>query len=140
MGRLRGDRGAAGIEAVLILPVVLVLIGLAVYAGRVSGAEGHVQDAAQAGARAASLARSPEGATANANSAALAALPTGSVRCVDAFVSVDTSQWFDPGYVTVAVSCGIRTEGLALSSFPTTSIEVSWTEPVDLARLAAEAD
>ncbi len=138
--RLTQERGAAGIEAVLILPVLILMLALALYAGRVSGSEGHVQDAAQAGARAASLARTPEGAVARASAAAESALPTGSVYCESPDIGVDVSQWFDPGYVTVTVRCGIRTDGFAvLGALPTNDIEVSWTEAIDPARLALDA-
>ena len=107
---------------------------LGVYAFRLSGAQGEVRDAAQAGARAASLARSPDDATAAGRSAALATLPVGDEVCRTASVTVDTSRW-NTGWVAVTVNCAASMSGLAPVTAPTSRrVTETWTEPVDQGR------
>ena len=137
--RLCDDRGEAVLEFAIVMPIVLLAIVAAVAAGRLTGTESTVTDAAQAGARAASLARTPDEASAAGQEAAEATLPLGGVQCVSSSVNVDTSEWFEPGFVTVTVQCNVETGDLALiDGGPIDSIERSWVEAVDPARRTPE--
>ena len=139
--RLKDDRGEAVLEFVILMPLVLVTIVAVMFAGRLSGTESTVTDAAQAGARAASLARSPERAATAGVEADEATLPLGDVQCVSSAVNVDTSEWFEPGFVTVTVVCNVETGDLALlNGGPVDSIERSWVEAIDPARRTAEVE
>lgn len=137
--RIREDRGETTLEFAILMPIVLIMIVAVMYAGRLTGTESTVTDAAQAGARAASLARDPGEAAAAGQAAAQATLPLGGVQCVSSSVNVDTSEWFDPGFVTVTVTCNVETGDLALlDGGPVDSIERSWIESIDPARRSAE--
>ncbi|GAA1947398.1 TadE/TadG family type IV pilus assembly protein [Kitasatospora viridis] len=61
------DRGSLAIEAALVVPVVIGLLVLMVAAGRAEQTAGTVQEAARAGARAASLAKRGDEASAAAD-------------------------------------------------------------------------
>ncbi|GAA2837419.1 hypothetical protein GCM10010441_72220 [Kitasatospora paracochleata] len=75
------DRGSLALEAAILIPVVLAFVLMAVAAGRLQTTGSVVDAAARAGARAASLARTPEGARAAAAEAAGDVLAGRSVRC-----------------------------------------------------------
>ena len=64
------ERGSATLELAILAPVLLLLLGLVVLAGRVQVAAGAVEHAAMSAAREASLARTVDGARATASSAA----------------------------------------------------------------------
>lgn len=137
--RLRDERGESVIPMLLWAPVVVLLLMLGLYAGRVAGAEGEVQDAAQAGARAASIVREPGLAAAAAQQAIGAALPAGESVCESATVSINTGGWFgEPGFVEVTVTCTIRVSDLSGLPVGVQSVTKTWVEPVDLARVAVE--
>lgn len=136
----RDDRGDATVEfLILIIPMVL-LVMLAVLVFRLASAEGEVQDAAQAGARAASLARTPEAAASAGRAAALDYLPANSPRCRNPTVLVNTGSFFE-GFVTVTVSCQSDNSDLSpLDATQPKEATMTWTEAVDLARTARGAE
>ena len=139
--RVRDDRGAVPLEFVILVPLVLITVVAVMFAGRLTGTESVVTDASQAGARAASLARTPDDATNAGIEAAERTLPLGGVQCVSAAIDVDTSEWFDPGFVTVTVVCEVEAGDMALiGGGPITSIRRTWSEAVDPARRSLEVD
>ena len=130
----RDDRGESVLELMMWGAALTLTMLLGVYAFRLSGAQGEVRDAAQAGARAASLARSPGEALGAGRSAALATLPVGDEVCRTASVTVDTSRW-NTGWVVVTVDCAASMSGLAPGTAPASRAVIeSWTEPVDQGR------
>ena len=91
-----------------------------------------VRDAAQAGARAASLAHTPSEATQTGRAVALGALPVGSPTCLQADATVSTTQW-STGWVTVTVTCTAQgAPGVA----PDATVTESWTEAVETGKVA----
>jgi len=137
--RFGDDRGSAPLEVLMWAPMILIFFAITIYyTGRVTSAVGNVDDAAQAAARAASLVRDPDDATAAARSAAIAALPVGDQRCREVNVAVDVSEWFDPGFVSVEVTCLVEASDFVLLGFGDGNVTSVWFEPVDHARTVAE--
>lgn len=132
--RLSGDRGDAAIEAVLLAPALLLMVIMAIVAGRFYTAQSAVAEAARSSARAASLAT--DGADAQARAAAV--LSQQNLRCAGLTVTVDTSQFALPpgqtGYVTATVTCDVAlsdlaTPGLAVPGSRTAS--ATFRSPID---------
>lgn len=136
--RVGEDRGSAPLEVLMWAPMILIFFAITIYTGRVTSSVGNVDDAAQAAARAASLVRDPGDATAAARSAAIAALPVGDQRCRNVDVAVDISEWFDPGFVRVEVTCLVEASDFVLLGFSDGNVTSVWFEPVDHARTVAE--
>ena len=129
----RDDRGESVLELMIWGAALTLTMLLGVYAFRLSGAQGEVRDAAQAGARAASLSRSPSDAIGAGRSAALATLPVGDEVCRTASVTVDTSRW-NTGWVAVTVNCAASMNGLTPVTSGSRAVTETWTEPVDQGR------
>lgn len=115
----RDERGSGhALEAVLIIPVV-VLLGVLVIAGaRIAMADTTVGSTAGAAARAASLARNAPDADREARSVAAASLTNGGLQCAPATVSTSTAGFAtplgQPATVTVTVTCVVPLSDLAL--------------------------
>jgi Flp pilus assembly protein TadG len=117
---LTGQRGSATVELVLLTPL-LVLIALAVLAvGRVTTARLDVEGAATQGARAASMARSPQTATRDAQDTVARSLAEDHISCSSLDTTVDTSAFEPGGWVTVTVTCHIDLDQLTGLALPAT--------------------
>ncbi|QKW22839.1 pilus assembly protein [Kitasatospora sp. NA04385] len=112
--RRGADRGSFAVEAAILVPVILSFALMAVAAGRLQTTGAVVDAAARAGARAASLARTPEGARQAAADAVGQALAARQVRC-------ETEPTGDPEYGS------LRTDGGTLT---TVTVRVSCTVPL----------
>ena len=117
-----GERGAAAVELTLVVPALVVMLGLMIAGGRVWFARTTVTEAAAAGARAASLARSATAASADGREAAHQSLRTAGLRCSDTSVSIDTSGFGvevgTPASVTAEVSCVVGFGDVAIPGLP----------------------
>jgi Flp pilus assembly protein TadG len=101
------ERGAVTLELVLVVPGLVIMLGLMIAGGRLWFAKSTVTDAAQAAARAASLARTAGQATADGRSAGAAALDTRGLRCSGQSISVETSAFRVPAGTPAAVHATI---------------------------------
>lgn len=117
-GRANADAGSVTIEAILILPLVLISVLGIVAAGRGTHAATMVAAAAHDAARAASIDRDPAAARADATRTALGSLHRGGTSCHTATVSVDTSAFAPGGVVTVRVTCHVALGSLGLPGIP----------------------
>jgi Flp pilus assembly protein TadG len=103
------DRGSAAIEAAVLAPALLALIGVAIVGGRIQIAGGAVETAAHDAARAASISRTAGQARAAAHAAADATLTQHGLHCAQLTVTVDTAGFAipvgQPATVTAEVSC-----------------------------------
>lgn len=119
MSRPRRDqRGSTNLEAAIVIPVVLLMITLAVAAGRVQIARNAVSSAASAAARAASIERGSSNATAAAHQVAASTL-AGSY--CDPSVTVSGNMDAPAGTtatVTVTVQCSVSLSDLAVPGLP----------------------
>lgn len=129
-GRVRGEHGWAVIEATLLLPVALLVLGFLVLAGRLATATSDVTAASRDAARAASQADTATGAELLATSSARRALADQRVTCGSLDVRVDTARFAPGGEVAVTVSCTVNLADVVIPGIPgertvsATSVEV----------------
>jgi hypothetical protein len=89
------DRGSAAIEAAVLAPAMLVLIGVAIVGGRIQVSGGAIETAAHDAARAASISRTADQARTVAYAAAEATLTQAGLHCARLVVVVDTSGFVE---------------------------------------------
>lgn len=104
------ERGAVTtMEVVLLAPVIMAILGLMIFAGRYALASSSVEQAANAAARAASLAENDVQARDAASDIASITLVNQGLTCASTTVSADTSSFALPpghvGTVDVSVTC-----------------------------------
>jgi Flp pilus assembly protein TadG len=131
--RARAEYGMATAEAVLLMPLALVVLAFLVTAGRLSTTTADVTAASRDAARAASLAQTYEQAVADATATAAASLAQQNVTCRDLAVrGGDPSTFVAGGEVTIAVACHVKLTDVALPGIPgTRAISSSSTEVID---------
>lgn len=132
---MRSERGSAAVELVLVTPVMLVMLLLVVFGGRLSQARAQVDEAARDAARAASLARSPSAAQTDGQAAAAATLSERGITCRQLDVAVDVASFAPGGSVTATVTCTADLADLVGLGVPASrSISAHFSEPVDVYR------
>lgn len=131
----RADRGSAAVEAAIIAPAVIALLLLVVLAGRVVHAEGEVQSAANAAARAGSQQRTEAAAVAVAEDTANENLVDAGLSCTP-LAEVTVEPDVQPGgQVQVTVVCTVQLGDMALLNMPgTRTFQATATEVVDTFR------
>lgn len=134
--RWRADRGAATLELAVLAPALLLMLGMALVAGRVVAAGSAVEQAAAAAARAASLARDARTAQSRAADVASEALRDQGVTCTSLTSRVDTAGFAvaagSPAAVSVEVRCSVTLADLAVPGVPGTRVlEARMTSPLD---------
>ncbi|WP_426592620.1 TadE/TadG family type IV pilus assembly protein [Cellulomonas sp. McL0617] len=122
------------VELAILAPTLILLLALVVFAGRVQTSSAAVEQAARAGARDASLTRTPDAALATATTTATAEL-TGS-DCITTAIDVDTAGFSAPlgqdGAVTITITCTVTIADLAVPGLPgTRTITATATSPLD---------
>lgn len=137
--RPREDEGSATLELTILAPALLVVLSLAILAGRIETTSAVVEHAAAASARDASLARTPTAARAAALSTAKDSLDSQGVDCRSLNVAVDTGGFQvragTASVVRVTVDCVVPLADLALPGVPgTRSVKASMTSPLDTYR------
>jgi len=118
------ERGSVTLELVVWAPGLLLIIGLLLVAGRLSGANGAVEQAAVDAARTASLARVPATALSLATGTARQTLAAQGLACTGLTVTIDTSGFArppgEPATVSATVTCPVRLSDLSLPGVPGT--------------------
>lgn len=131
----RREDGSVTTELVLLTPILLLLLGFVVFAGRLGGVQQQVLAAADEAARAASLRGDPDAGRSAAITAVEANLGGAGVECVDLTVEVDTDDFRRGGQVTVAVRCAVGLDDVVFAGLPgSRAYEGSATEVIDLWR------
>lgn len=118
MTRTGDDRGSVAVETAVVAPILVFLLLLVVFAGRVAQAEGDVRRAASEAARAASLEQFPDVATTEAERVVSANLSASGVVCGALDVDVDTDDLVPGGSVAVTVRCTASMEDVTLLGVP----------------------
>lgn len=117
-----GERGAAAVETVLMVPAVLLVVALFVFGYRLWSARAAVLSAAESGARAATLSKGAVAGRQAAESAAGGNLTTLGIRCASQRVTADTAALARPagvsGVVAVTVTCVVSMGDLAVPGAP----------------------
>jgi Flp pilus assembly protein TadG len=129
------DAGHAALELVVLAPVILILLGLVIAAGRTSIAQGAVDAAARDAARQASIALTPGTAKATALASARAALSRDGLDC-QPVVTVDTAQFGlpvgTPASVTATVRCRVPLSDLVVPGLPgSRMLSYTFSSPLD---------
>lgn len=105
------ERGSASLELVIVVPAVVAMIALLTAGWRLWSVRSQVREAAAAGARAATLARSGAEAEQAASAAIDADLETVGSSCTGPTVGIDVSAFSAPpgqgGDVGVDVTCEV---------------------------------
>ena len=136
--RRRRSAGAVSLELVLVAPLFLLLLDFAVFGGRLTESQSRVDDAAHAGARAASLERTAAGAQLAAQQMVANALGQGDASCHTYQVSVDTNAFHAGGSVGVTVNCDVLVSDLSWLPVPgTRTVSGSFVSAVDAYRSSA---
>jgi uncharacterized protein (UPF0333 family) len=134
---LRSDRGNAPLELVLIAPVILMLIGFVIAAGRVSTARNAVDAAAREAARQASVATSQAAAQRAAISGATSALAADDLNCQPTVSLLNLSQAFNtpigrPVDIRVRVTCVVHLSDLLVPGVPgSITLNANFASPLD---------
>jgi Flp pilus assembly protein TadG len=134
-----GERGSTALELVVLAPVLLLVVSVLVYGGRVAIAGQAVQQAADEGAREASLARTAHEAKTRAESAARHTLDQQHLHCQHLTVTIDVGEFArpqgTPASVKAAVSCAVKVSDLAILGLPgTKKVAATATSPLDTYR------
>ena len=108
------EGGWAAIEATLLLPLAIVVLGFLVLAGRLSTTRADVTAAAADAARAASMADSVNGAHTAALDAARRSLGDQHVTCRALHVALDTERFAPGGDVAATVTCSVELSDVAV--------------------------
>ncbi len=116
------DTGSVALELAVLGPVLLLVLGLVVVGARLETASGAVEQAAAAGARAASLTRDAHAARSAAQDAVRRNLRQQSISCGDERIDVDTSAFArrpgQDGDVTVVVACTVALADQSMPGLP----------------------
>jgi Flp pilus assembly protein TadG len=108
------------VELAILTPVVIAMLLVVVAFGRVTQARQLVDQAAAAGARAASLSASPGQAASEARQSVQDTLSQAGVSCSSAVVDVDTTGFRPGGQVGDRVRCTVDLSAMALIGIPGT--------------------
>lgn len=129
------ERGSATLEAVIIVPVFFLLIGILLVGIRVNWAHQAVESAAAAAARDASIARTTDQAQTQAMNAATVSMAQSGAHCTNQNASLDTSNFNAPlgqaGKVSVTLTCEIPLSNLIPGIPGSTTVTRTSVSPVD---------
>lgn len=129
---------SVAVEAAIILPVLLLIVGLLVVLAGQALASMAVSSAAAQGARAASIERDTGAAVTAARQVVAVSLAESGVQCRSSHVGVDAGGLRSPvgvaAHVTVTVRCQVEF-GVGLPGFPQSqTLTASKSSPVDTYR------
>lgn len=141
--RRRGGQSGAGgesLELLIIAPVVLAIFLAAVAVGRYQLGAGKIDQAAGAGARAASQQLTQDAAQSAALESAQSSLAGAGVTCQGISVSVDTGGYqvtaAGAAQVQVTLTCDVSWSDLIIPGWPgSKTITAEATSPLDLKKI-----
>lgn len=136
------EQGSTAAELAVLAPLVLLVLGLMVAGGRLVTTHAHVDSAATAAARAATLARTPAAAQAAATHTVHQALTQQGLHCQPSRTQADTSRFTagpgQAGQVRVTTTCTVLLGDLLVPGLPgTVPISTNFTSATDPFRGAA---
>ena len=133
------QEGSATLELTILAPALLVLLSLAIVAGRIETASSAVEQAAAVGARDASIARTPALARLAATDSVKSSLASQGITCGSLNVNLDASGFSAPpgtaSVVRLTVSCSLALSDVAVPGVPgTRSVQATMTSALDTYR------
>ncbi|MGY4963649.1 TadE family protein [Streptomyces sp. 900105245] len=134
--RLKDDRGALSLEAVILFPVLIMVLLLVIAFGRISSADNAVDTAARNAARAASLERTGGAASGAGERVARSVLGQQGLQCTATSVSISTDGFSAPlgqsASTTATVRCTVRLSDIGLPGLPgAKTMTSSFTSSID---------
>ncbi|WP_053678300.1 TadE/TadG family type IV pilus assembly protein [Streptomyces sp. XY66] len=134
--RLRDDRGALSLEAVILFPVLILVLLLVIAFGRIGSAGNAVDTAARNAARAASLERTGGAASSAGSEMAHSVLNQQGLQCTSTSISVSTGGFAapigEPASTTATVTCVVRLSDIGLPGLPgSKTLTSSFTSSID---------
>ncbi|MFD4560504.1 TadE family protein [Streptomyces sp. NPDC058469] len=126
--------GSATVELVLLAPLLVSVVWLMIFCGRMTDSRLLVEDVAHQAARAASSARSVADANVEARTTAREAVRDAGITCGS--LAVDVAGSVQPGgTVEVTVTCHVALSDLALLEVPgAATLSGTFSSPVDVYR------
>ena len=139
MTRTRLDHGSITLELAVLAPAILLLLGLVLLAGRLATTHQQLDHAAEAAARAATLARDATTARTQATASANANLTGRDAPCTNLHVTVDTTGFTvpagRPADVVVHLTCTVSLTALGIPGIPgSRTLSATATSPLDTYR------
>jgi|688.fasta_scaffold183663_5 Flp pilus assembly protein TadG len=131
---MRSDRGSASVEMVLLAPVLMVMVLLVAYAGRSTQALVTIRQAADRGARAASMVH-PSRMESIGKQAVFDDLQRSGMRCEQYMVNVAFDGDASVRSVLVEVECTVNQQGLALLGLRDRTLYAKSIEVIDVWRV-----
>ena len=132
------ETGSATVEAVVLVPMLVVFVVLSVAFGRYETTREEVIGAARAAAEAASIVPSPGMANSAAEAAAAESLSGPNPSCIRVVVSTNTMRFVPGGVVKVTVSCTVELSSLGAPGLPGQStVSISQVAPIDPYRVVS---
>ncbi|MFJ4003898.1 MULTISPECIES: TadE/TadG family type IV pilus assembly protein [unclassified Streptomyces] len=134
--RVRDDRGALSLEAIILFPVILMTLLLVIALGRIGSANNAVDTAARNAARAASLERNGNTASSAGSQMARSVLGQQGLECTSTSISISTggfsAQIGEPASTTATVTCTVRLSDVGLPGLPgSKTLTSSFTSSID---------
>lgn len=134
--RLRDDRGALSLEAMILLPVLISVLLLVIAFGRIQTSGNAVDTAARNAARAASLERNATAAHRAGTQMARDVLADQGLECTTSFTDISTAGFSAPigeaATTTATVNCTVRLSDIGLPGLPgAKTLESSFTSSID---------
>lgn len=124
------DRGSMSVEAVLLVPLLVVLLLFVVHIGRLGSTHLRLVTIADQAARMASQVH-PEDMVRVAEALAIANASADGLACEKFGTAVNITRDTDPQMVSVSLVCDLTRQGLALLAPVPRQIRASSTEVVD---------
>lgn len=135
---LQDQRGWVVVEAAIVIPLLLVVIGVIAVVGMFSSAAGTVEQAAREAARAASIERNPQAAANAARDTAQTSLTEQDLTCTQFSVTPNVSVLSTPpgtaGQVSVRVQCTVDFSHLPVPGISTRTFTAEAVSAVDTYR------
>jgi len=120
--RRASERGSASLEFAILGTGLVGILGLLVAGGRIALAQNSVEDAANAAARAASIARSAGSARDEATAVADSTMRGQNVQCTSRVIDINTSGFSAPigvpASVTTHIECTVELSDLLVPGLP----------------------
>ena len=131
---MRSERGSATVELVVLVPVLMVMVLFVVFAGRSTQTSVAVRQAADSGARAASMVH-PSRMDAVGRTAVIDSLDQNGVHCLDTMVNVALDRDSTVRSVLVEVECTLDQRGLELLGLDKRTMYAKSIEVIDVWRV-----
>ena len=131
---MRRERGSASVELVLLAPVLMTMVLFVVFAGRSTQATATIRQAADRGARAASMVH-PSRMHNVGRAAVVDELHRSGVHCIEAMVNVAFDAGSPVRSVLVEVECTLNQQGLELLGLHRRTLYAKSIEVVDVWRV-----